>query len=279
VSAGLFAFVQFDFPGPLGLEEGRYVVRARGGDDVERVLVIADALAPAHLPRRARRRARAQQAAEAPPNPPIRRLTVIEPSSLSGAEAAAEWLERSREETAAEELVGNALGVVNAALHAAALAAADPHPRELGIRAALAIRVGYGTGDEVAEGRWDEALELPGLSDRRERRADVLRSDERFAALIGARETASPAETLLLRARADHDAGRDREFVLQLRAAVEVLLAEADPPDELARRREGIEGGSQAAVRGGIPAAMLAELAETLELCERAIRRRAVERD
>jgi hypothetical protein len=279
-AAPLFAFVQFDFPGPLGLEEGRYVVRAPGTDTAERILVIADALAPAHLPRRApRRKARAQRAEERPPDAPIRRLTVIEADSLAGPDEAAAWLKETKEEEAAEAQVAEALGVVNHALHAAALAAADPHPRELGVRAALAIRVGYGSGDEVAEGRWADALELPGLAARRERRADVLRSDERFAAIIGGREAPSPAETLLLRARADHDAGRERELALQLRAAVEALLVEPDPPPGLADRKTGIEGAARAAAAGSLDDTMVAELVETLEICERAMRRRAVERE
>jgi hypothetical protein len=278
-AAGLFAFVQFDFPGPLGLEEGRYVMRTPGTDNVERILVIADALAPAHLPRRARRKPRPQRAEEAPPDAPIRRLTVIEPGAFASSDDAAAWLKDAKDESAGEQLVAEALGVVNQALHATALAAADPHPRELGVRATLAIRVGYGSGDEVAEGRWADALELPSVSARRERRADVLRSDERFAAIIGGREAPSPAETLLLRARADHDAGRDRELALQLRAAVDVLAAEIDAPAEVASRKAGTERAAQRAAGDDLDEATLAELAETLEICERAIRRRAVERE
>jgi hypothetical protein len=279
-AAGPFAFVQFDFPGPLGLEEGRYVVRG-DGEGIERVLVVADARDPAHLPRRSPRRARPRRAESPPPSPPILRLTVVEPERLGSGEAAERWLRTAREEKAGDDLVAGALAVVNRALHAAALAAFDPHPRELGVGAALAIRVGFGDGDEVAEGRWSDALELPGPGARRARRADALRSDERFAAILGGRKTVEPAETLLLRARADLDAGRLREFALQLRPGVEALVADLDAGparDELEARGEAASSAAAAALHGDLDAATIEALTEALVRCERLLRARAVGR-
>jgi hypothetical protein len=280
-AAGPFAFVQFDFAGPLGLEEGRYVVR--GGDEgVERILVVADAQAPAHLPRRSPRRARARKADLAPPPPPVRRLTVIEPGGLGSNEAAGGWLQAARDEKAGEALVAEALAVVNRALHAGALAAFDPHPRELGVGAALAIRVGYGDGEDVAEGRWREALDLPGPGARHARRADALRSDERFAAILGGRVSPGPAETLLFRARADRDAGREREFALQLRPALAALVADLPPGEErdaLEARGERASKAADRALTRGLDATTVDELTETLSLCERVLRRRAVGRE
>jgi hypothetical protein len=261
----------------LGLEEGRYVVRDQA-EEVERVLVVADARAPAHLRRRARRRARARRAAEAIPAAPIRRLTVIEPTPLDSADAAAEWLRRARDEQTGEQIASRALAVVNRALHAAALAAGDPHPRELGIVAALVVRAGVGSGDEVAEGRWSEALELPGPGARRERRADSLHSDERFAAILGGRESPPPSETLLLRARADLEAGRSREAALQLRAAVEALLADAGAREALEGQGEEADRLARKAAGGPLDAEAVAALAKALASCERVVRRRAVNR-
>ena len=44
--------------------------------------------------------------------------------------------------------------------------------------------------------------------------------------MLGGRERVDVCETLLLRARADLDAGREREAALQLRVGLEALLAE-----------------------------------------------------
>jgi hypothetical protein len=280
-AAGPFAFVQFDFAGPLGLEEGRYVVRGEN-EGVERILVVADAEAPAHLPRRSPRKARARKAAGAPPPPPVRRLTVIDPEGLGSDAAAEEWLRLARDEGTGEALVAAALAIVNRAFHAAALAAFDSHPRELGVGAALAIRVGYGGGDDVAEGRWRDALDLPGPGARRARRADALRSDERFAAILGGREAIGPGETLVLRARADVDAGRFREFALQLAAGLEALVAElpaGDERDALEARGEGVSKAADLALTSDLAAATVDELTQILSLCERALRRRAVGRE
>ena len=46
--------------------------------------------------------------------------------------------------------------------------------------------------------------------------------------MLGGRERIDACETLLLRARADLDAGRDREAALQLRVGLEALLVELD---------------------------------------------------
>jgi hypothetical protein len=265
-----FAFVQFDFSGPLPLAEGRYVVRDATGE-VERILVVADAKAPAHVPRRSPRRRRPRGADPAVPGVAVARLTVIEAEPLGGNEAR-QWMRSLRDESAAEQVVRAALGVVNRALHAAALTARDPQPRELGIGAALGVRAGLGPGDEVAEGHWSEALDLPAAAVRRRRRADALHADERCAAILGGRETPEPAETLLLRARADLDAGRVREFALQLEAGVEAMATGLDEGVDALRER--VRAGAAAARAGEVDAATLDELTEALAACERLLRRR-----
>ena len=101
-------------------------------------------------------------------------------------------------------------------------------------------RIGYGSGEEVAAGRFTAAREVDvraGGASRRRRRAEELRPQERLAAVLGGRERIDACETLLLRARADLDAGRSREAALQLRVGLEALLVElpgalADPGHE-----------------------------------------------
>ena len=63
--------------------------------------------------------------------------------------------------------------------------------------------------------------------------------DERFAALLGGREATLACEELVLRARADADAGRDREAALQARIALESLLSEMEKLP--ATRRQALE--------------------------------------
>src|SRR6478735_2102610 len=75
------------------------------------------------------------------------------------------------------------------------------------------------------------------LTSRRRQREEELRPQERVAAVLRGREQLDTCETLLLRARSDLDAGREREAALQLRVGLEALLAElkdalADPGHE-----------------------------------------------
>jgi hypothetical protein len=104
------------------------------------------------------------------------------------------------------------------------------------------VRVGFGSGDDVAEGRSVAALELPPPRDgRRGRRTAALRPQERLAALLGGRDAALACEALTLRARSDLDGGRGREAALQMRPALEAALSELEPWSErgdLQRRLE-----------------------------------------
>ena len=92
------------------------------------------------------------------------------------------------------------MAVLNRALFARRLATADPYLAEVSVERALVARVGYGEGDAVADGRYAEALELPRPGARRVKRS-MEAPDERFAALLGAREQPLVAEELVLRAR------------------------------------------------------------------------------
>ena len=81
------------------------------------------------------------------------------------------------------------------ALHAHRTAAMDPHVREVSREQALVVRLGVGDGEQVADGRWTEAIELaPFAPGRRQSvRAGVLRPQERLAALLSGRDVALAA--------------------------------------------------------------------------------------
>ncbi|HMI81180.1 MAG TPA: hypothetical protein VK480_05275, partial [Solirubrobacterales bacterium] len=100
------------------------------------------------------------------------------------------------------------------------------------------------------------------------------------------RERLDACETLLLRARADLDAGREREAALQLRVGLEALLVElhgalTDPGHEgdmatLQQRRTEVGEAANAALHGELGEERKTQVEELLETCERVLRRRRV---
>ena len=88
------------------------------------------------------------------------------------------------------------------------------------------VRIGYGRGEEVADGLWSEAVDIPSVHPSRRRRSAALRPQERVAAMLGGRDHPLVCEELTLRARADVDNGRLREGAIQLRAALLTAIGE-----------------------------------------------------
>jgi hypothetical protein len=272
------------------LADGRYLARADVEGNDESVLVVQTLGAPPPPSRRRRRARRAEPGAE--PSPlPLARVTAVRAFAPFGAEeAAARWLDQASEaEDTADALVADGIGLLNRALHVHAIAGADPHAHELTPERAVAVRIGYGDGEQVAGGRFAAAREVDvwasGASQRRRRQED-LRPQERVAAVLGGREQVEVCETLLLRARADLDAGRQREAALQLRVGLEAMLAElkadsADPDhlEDMAtiQSRRGETGEAANAALAGEPDAQQARrVRELLEICERILRRRRI---
>ena len=251
-------------------------MRAEAGGGPQRIMVIGTLGAPERRRLRGRRGAVVEQAGPEPV--PTSRVTVIEPEPLADREAGAAWLaeRRSNDDLAAAEVDG-AVAVVNRALHAHRAARADPQARDVSPEAALVVRLGYGSGEAVAEGRFAEAWELP-REGRRTRRS-MEAPEERFAALLGGREAVLVCEDLVLRARADMDAGRPRAAALQARVALESVLAEiADMPAERRAALEADRGpvgdAANAALRGELSAEQLEQLAAAVDRMESALRSR-----
>ncbi len=274
------AFVQLDLPGRLGLDDGRYLLRV--ADPERDAVVVVQTLDAAPSRRRRRRRSRRADPGNSPPQVPLTRLTAIAPEGSDRSELEARLRRLARDAEAAEAAIADALGTINRLMRAHRIATQDPYGHEIARRAALAVRVGFGTGDGLADGRWEEAIEVPPPI-RRERRAGALRPQERLAAVLAGREPIDVCEPLLLRARADLDAKRPREAALQLRAGLEALLAElpgrAGPDQEpdleaLRNRRDATVAAANAALRGDLGAEQTRELAETLGISERILRRR-----
>ena len=198
-------------------------------------------------PVRRRRGARPRRASEAQATVEVTRATVIDAAPLGELDAADAWLARATGDDA-ERIAAEALAVLNQAVAGHRVAAADPWVADADPARALVIRVGYGTGEQVADGDWESARELPVPPTRAERSA-LLSPQERVAALLGGRDVALACEELALRARGDLDHGRPREAALQLAIALDAALAEL----EVWRGRRTWRRGSTSSRAGGRP--------------------------
>jgi hypothetical protein len=185
--------------------------------------------------RRGRRRPRPVE--PAPPEQIPVTIATVTGRSLENAGEGSAWLVRTLgdRERATEEIKA-ATRIVNRALGALRAAAQDPLVNEIGASRALSIRVGHGSGDELAEGRWTEAREMP---QPRRRRLDDMEPQSRIAAVLAERDRVHPAETLLLRARLDAEQGRETEARYGVRAAAAAL--DELPSEADAKLREWIE--------------------------------------
>jgi len=237
----LFLFLQLEFPWDLGPPDGRYLLRTREavGPEAEKGepehVVVLDTLGAARrragatgwwtirIPGSTRRARRPRRTTPDPAPVPTARATIIDPVSVSAKRQAQTWLagiDTERETVAA-------VAVLNRVLFAHRIATADPHSHEVSPAQALVIRAGWGEGKQLADGYWQHARELPWVSSARaQRRASVLRPDERLAELLGARSKELLCEELTLRARLDLDHGRPHHAAIELDAALTAALRE-----------------------------------------------------
>ena len=238
---------------------------------------------------RRRRRPRPDEAGGRAELPLARATAVRAAEPFDSEEAAASWLQGAvGSDDAIDAVLEEGMRLLNRALFAQAAAGADPNLVQLTPESAVVTRIGYGSGEEVASGRFAVAhrVEAASAGSRRARREQELRPQERVAAVLGGRERIDACEALILRARADLDADRPREAALQLRVGLEALLVELDGAlvdpghDEdmtvLGARRAEAGEAANAALRGDLDAVRLESVRELLELCERVLRRRRV---
>jgi hypothetical protein len=282
--------VQFEFAGALAVPDGRYLARDGEGDEGQRVLVVETIGAPAATASRRRRRSKAVEPGGEPAPLPLTRITAVRAQAPFDAEAdATAWLEETLAATdLADAALVDAIGLLNKALHAQAAASADPRAGALDAGEAAKVRIGYGSGEQVADGRFAAAHELD-LGDRRSRRRqreEALRPQERLAAVLGGRERIDACETMILRARADLDGDRFREAALQLRVGLEAMLVELDGAltdpghdEDMAtlRQRRGEAGeAANEALHRSLDVERERQVRELTEICERVLRRRRV---
>jgi hypothetical protein len=245
------------------------------------VLVLATLGAPERRRLAGRRKRRNAEPEPEPALVTTGRATVIDVGEPLAEELAARaWLRR-----AGEEYLEQGLGILNRILHAFRLVTADPYLGTVGRQQALVARIGYGAGEQVADGLWTDARELLSGAGH-QRRAKVLQPQARLAAVLGGREQALACEELTLRARLDLDQGRNREAALQLLVALDSALAElADDPtaevlaqrlEQLRGQRDPVAAAAQAALAGPLSEREHETVKFTLGRIEAALRVRAV---
>ncbi len=234
-----FLFVQLEFPWELGPPDGRYLLRASDAADPAHVVVLGTLGAARRAPARgalwsaaarssARRRPVPVEPEPEPAPVATARATIVDPVSVSAERQAQAWLS----DLDGERAVTDAIGVLNGVLHMHRIAAADAYLHEVAPEQALVIRAGWGEGEQVADGVWTHAVELPWRGPggvRRKRigdRAAALRPLERLAVLLGGRGTALLCEELALRARVDLDQRRLAHAAIELQSAYAAALAE-----------------------------------------------------
>jgi hypothetical protein len=229
-------------------------------------------------------RRRTKRQAEPEPEPAFvttGRVTIVDVGSpFESEEDAASWLRLAGEPELAADL-----SVLNRALHAFRLVTADPYLGPVGRHQALVARIGYGAGEQVADGQWSDAHELI-APEGRQRRSKVLQPQARLAAILNGREQALTCEELALRARIDLDQGREREAALQLLVALDAALAElpGDPTGpalherigQLREHRDPVARAAQSALAGTLDEADAEAVAAALGRIEAALRARAV---
>lgn len=209
------------------MPEGRYL--SRDGDR-EQVLIVQELGAP--RAKRGRRKVRPSEPG-GPDQVPVTRLTVVGEQPLADERSAARWIESSAGDAAARAaLIREATRVVNLGLSAMRAEARDPLIQDIGATRALKVRIGYGEGEALADGRWSDARDVP---PPRRGRLDDIDPLSRVAAVLAGRDEVHPAETLLERARLDISQGRVREAELGLEAARAAL---AERPGERAKTIE-----------------------------------------
>ena len=172
---GVFRFVQFDFAGSLALPVGRWVVRKAGDAETTHVLIVEELAGD-----KPTRKQRSLREAPAPPTLTISRVTVVDAISRKLGSA---------------ERIKAAVSVIDRALHARALAGREDHLL-LSTPPWIGLRVGTGSGEQVAHSDWVEAEEipLPHTEKASRRRAEPVKG--RFAELLGGKGSATEISQL-----------------------------------------------------------------------------------
>jgi len=302
-----FPFAQFEFSHNIGPPAGRYVVRpalsaamsngAAAADDLAADGAPSSELEPGEDPRlgandviivkvegatvsRGRwfaRSPRRAQAGDGSREVAIVVATVIRATAMMREASAARdfFLELRSSGDERERWVNECLVLLNRAVSAYRLCAADPYAVDLTRSDARSVRVGYGTAAEVKRGMWEEAITVEAQAAPRVSRGLRLMPTQGMAAVLGGKARTLEAEELILRAVLDVTHGRGRAGALCLEGAHELLADELrDEPldghaqrcfDELTRTRGAVAELAAAARQGPLKTDELERLKDLAE--------------
>src|SRR5690606_19967229 len=119
-------------------------------------------------------------------------------------------------------LLDDAIATLDRARAADAATSGVPFGTPTDLNWLLAARIGYGDGDQVASGRYLDALEVDargGTAGKRRERAARTGSLARTAAILGGREQADGCEVLIPRIRLDLETGNETAALLAIAPA------------------------------------------------------------
>ena len=315
-----FDFVQFEFSHAIGPHAGRYVVRpARGGDhiggqpdegfeagDIDDVLLFdesgrrnvtgqsrttgnADVLVigvveaePARFNWGRSKKIAAATSGAAPATVPLLLATFVKATRpLPDRRQAQDLLDHLTVDLDEQKRrIDEGIVVLNKAIRAYRTAAGDPYVMEVSRRDARAVRLGFGSTDEVSEGRWTVAITIPEPNTGRSKRSARLRPGETTARILSGRTEVLEAEDLLLRTLLDLDHGRTRAAAVQAYGALELLKNELPEPEYTEREDQDVavlagrarELAAEGA-RGPLTPEQVSELESLLEAAELQINR------
>jgi hypothetical protein len=252
-AAPCFLFVQFEFTHAIGPHAGSYVVVNAAHTDEHGAAIRAENLptretltgvtmkpstadvlaitvsgAPAQR-RGIRRRSHEEQSAE----PDAKEVPLLLATFVRATEPFGDEAEVSRaldiaasDEDTQQEWVGEGLRVLNRAIRGYRAGSRDPYVTEVGQRDARAVRVGYGTHEDIAAGRWRRAVTLPPPVGIKASRTERLAPTQVTADALSGRDELLEGEDVLLRAYVDLDHDRELAAAAQVRAAIAVLRSE-----------------------------------------------------
>ena len=128
-------------------------------------MLVVQTLGAPHPSRGRGRRSRRAKRADSPPavpDVPVSRCTVADSSPLGDESEAKAWLKKTGGDPKARaDYATAALAVLNRGLEALREEAEDRLVAEASFHHALAVRIGFGTGEQIADGQWTDAVELP----------------------------------------------------------------------------------------------------------------------
>lgn len=220
-------FTQLELTSSIGVEPGRYFVGDSDGSGGVLLVGTFGGSAARMLPRSWGRSSRAAEATGSSPVP-LAVATLARPADgFADAGEGAELIKRLKDgERLREDLVGAAIDAVNTAIGAYRAAARDPFLVEITRDDARAVRLGWGTAEQLDAAGWEQAISVEPTSAGRVAWSQTLEPATRVAEALSGADPVKQSEELLVRVLLDLAMGRRAAALLGMAAAAELGRAE-----------------------------------------------------